>query len=85
MNKECSLSLKRETQALVSLGLSQTEARIYVFLEKSGSREDKDIAKALKLHTKEPISNLEKFQDKQIVQASAQQIIEFSAVPFEKL
>jgi len=70
--------------ALASLGLSQTEARIYVFLEKSGSNENAEIARALKLHTKELVSSLRNLQDKKIVKVSAQQTVEFSAVPFEK-
>jgi len=79
------LSLKRVTQALVSLGLSQTEARIYVFLEKTGSHKDVEIANALKLHGKELISCLKSLQDKKIVEVSAQQTSEFSAVPFKEV
>jgi sugar-specific transcriptional regulator TrmB len=71
-------------KALQSLGLSQTEARIYVFLEKSGSHEDVGIAQALKVSTKKLISSLKKLQDKKLVKASDQQTVEFSAVPFEK-
>lgn len=71
-------------KALQSLGLSQTEARIYVFLEKSGSHEDVDIAQALKVNTKRLVISLKNLQDKKIVQASVQQAVEFSAVPFEK-
>ena len=82
--KVCRLSLKRVIEALVSLGLSHTEARIYVFLEKSGSHVDVDIAQALKLSTKELAGSLKNLQDKKIVEASAQQAVEFSAVPFEK-
>lgn len=82
--KACRLSLKRVIEALVSLGLSHTEARIYVFLEKSGSHADAAIAQALKLHTKELINSLKNLQNKKIVKASAQQAVEFSAVPFEK-
>ena len=78
------LSLKRVIEALVSLGLSHTEARIYVFLEKNGSRESIDIAQALKLHTKALTRDLRNLQDKQIVKASAQKTVEFSAVYFEK-
>jgi sugar-specific transcriptional regulator TrmB len=78
------LSLKRVLKVLESLGLSQTEARIYVFLEKSGSHEDVAIAQALKVNTKKLISSLKKLQDKKLVKASAQQTVEFSAVPFEK-
>jgi sugar-specific transcriptional regulator TrmB len=82
--KVCELSLKRVFKTLESLGLSQAEARIYVFLEKNGSHKDIDIAHALNLHWKEFVSNLKKLQDKKIVKASAKQTIELSAVPFEK-
>jgi sugar-specific transcriptional regulator TrmB len=80
----CRLSLKRVIEALVSLGLSYAEARIYVFLEKNGSHNDLAISQALKLCAKELASSLKKLQNKKIVQASAQQSIKFSAVPFEK-
>jgi len=78
------LSLKRILKALESLGLSKTEAQIYVFLEKNGSHEDRDIAQALKIHSKVLISCLKNLLDKQIVKVSAQRTVEFSAVPFEK-
>jgi sugar-specific transcriptional regulator TrmB len=78
------MSLERVLRALESLGLSNIEARIYVFLEKSGSHEDVDIAQALKVNTKKLISSLKKLQDKKLVKASDQQTVEFSAVPFEK-
>lgn len=77
------MSLKRVIEALVSLGLSQTEARIYVFLEKNGSHEYVDIAQALKLDTKELSGSLKNLQNKKIVKAFAHQYIEFSSVPFE--
>ena len=83
-NEADKLSLEQVLKALQSLGLSQIEARIYVFLEKSGSREDVDIAQALKINMKRLLINLKTLQDKRIVQASAQQTVEFSAVPFEK-
>jgi len=82
--KVCELSLKRVFKTLESLGLSQTEAKIYVFLEKNGSHREIDIAYALNLHGKEFDISLKKLQDKKVVKASAKQIIEFSAVPFEK-
>ena len=84
LNEADKLSLERVLKALQSLGLSQTEARIYIFLEKNGSRESIDIAQALKLHTKELTRGLKNLQDKQIVKASAQKTVKFSAVYFEK-
>jgi sugar-specific transcriptional regulator TrmB len=69
---------------LESLGLSQPEAQIYVFLEKNGAQKNRDIAKALKICTNELIISLKNLQDKKIVQASVQQTVEFSAVPFKK-
>ena len=69
---------------LESLGLSQPEAQIYVFLEKNGAQKNRNIAKALKIRANELIVSLKNLQDKKIVQASTQQTIEFSAVPFEK-
>ena len=78
------MSLKRIFKALENLGLSQKEAQIYVFLEKNGAQKNRNIAKALKIRTNELIISLKNLQDKKIVQASTQQTIEFSAVPFEK-
>jgi sugar-specific transcriptional regulator TrmB len=78
------LSLKRIFKALEHLGLSLIEARIYVFLEKNGAQNDKDIAKALKIRENELIRSLKILQDKQIVKASVKETAEFSAVAFEK-
>ncbi len=78
------MSLKRVVEALISLGLSRTEAQIYVFLEKNGSHGVIEIAQALNLHTKGLAKSLENLQKKQIVQVSAMQTIMFSAMPFEK-
>ena len=78
------MSLKRVLKVLESLGLSQPEAQIYVFLEKNGAQKNRNIAKALKIRANELIVSLKNLQDKKIVQASTQQTIEFSAVPFEK-
>ena len=78
------MSLKRVIEALVSLGLSKTEARIYVFLEKSGSHNYVDMSRALRLRARKLVSSLKNLQNKKIVQVSAQQAVEFSAVPFEE-
>jgi sugar-specific transcriptional regulator TrmB len=78
------LSLKRIFKALEHLGLSLIEARIYVFLEKNGAQNDKDIAKALKIRENELIRSLKILQDKQIVKASVKETTEFWAVAFEK-
>ena len=78
------MSLDRILKALESLGLSRTEARIYVFLEKTGSHEDVDIARTLKLQTTELISSLKVLLDKKVVKASSKETTEFSAVSFEK-
>jgi sugar-specific transcriptional regulator TrmB len=78
------LSLKRIFKALERLGLSRVEAQIYVFLEKNGAQNDKDIAKALKIRENELISSLKILQDKQIVKASTKETTEFWAVAFEK-
>ena len=78
------LSLKRIFKALENLGLSKKEARIYIFLEKNGAQKESFIAQALKLHTKELTRGLKNLQDKQIVKASAQKTVEFSAICFEK-
>ena len=78
------MSLKRVLKALGSLGLSQPEAQIYVFLEKNGAQKNRNIAKALKIRTNELTISLKNLQDKRVVKASAQETVEFSAVPFEK-
>jgi sugar-specific transcriptional regulator TrmB len=82
--KDSKLSLKRIFRALESLGLSQKETRIYVFLEKNGAQKGSFIAQALKIRTDELISSLKKLQDMKIVKASSKETTEFSAVSFEK-
>ena len=78
------MSLERVIKALESLGLSHMEARIYVFLEKTGAHEDVEIAQALKIHMKELTNSLKILKDKRIVEASLKETSMFSAVSFKK-
>lgn len=75
------MSLERIIKALVGLGLSRSDAEVYVYLAKKGPRKVVDLAKAL-IHNKQRIySNLRNLQTIGLVtkvQAT------FSALPFEK-
>ncbi len=86
LNEGCGLlSLERIFRALVSLGLSELEARVYVFLAKKGPCKERDIAESLKLYKKQLYRSLKTLQDKDVVRATGAHPHEFSATSFEEV
>jgi sugar-specific transcriptional regulator TrmB len=72
-------------QALVKLGFTETEAKVYVQLTTEGPQSSKDIAKALNLHTRQICTSLKKMQTRGFVKANQKCLTPFLAVPFEKV
>jgi sugar-specific transcriptional regulator TrmB len=72
-------------KALVKLGLSQTDAEVYVFLATKGPQKAREVANALKMHKRQLYRSLKKLQNKGIVSSTAEHPARFSAVPFEKV
>jgi sugar-specific transcriptional regulator TrmB len=79
------LSQKRVLKALVSLGLSQTDAEVYVFLATKGPQKARSIATALEMYKRKIYRSLKSLQSKEIVNANLGSPAQFSAIPFDKV
>lgn len=79
------MSLARILKALVSLGLSQTDAEVYVHLATTGPATAKKIINGLTINKRQVYRSLKRLQNKGITIANDKQPSEFSAVPFEEL
>ena len=78
------MSLERIFKALVSLGLSQTDARVYIFLALKGPKKARNIVDNLKINKQQIIHSLENLQNKGIIIADLDKKNTFSALPFEE-
>jgi sugar-specific transcriptional regulator TrmB len=72
-------------QALVKLGFTETEAKVYVQLTTEGPQSSSDITKALNLHMRQICNSLKKMQSRGFVEANHKYQTPFVAVPFEKV
>ena len=79
------MSLARIIEALVSLGLSQTDAEVYVHLATTGPATARNITDTLAINTRQIYRSLKRLQNKGITTANTERPSEFSAVPFEEL
>jgi sugar-specific transcriptional regulator TrmB len=77
------LSLERILKALVSLGLSQTDAQIYIYLAKEGPAKARTIINGLTINERRVYRSLKCLQNKGITIANNGRPFEFTAVPFE--
>jgi len=79
------LSLERIFKALVSLGLSQTDARVYIHLATKGPAQARNIVKVLTINNRQIYRSLKRLQDKGVIIANNEHPVEFSALPFEEV
>jgi sugar-specific transcriptional regulator TrmB len=79
------LSLKQALKTLKNLGLTETEARVYVYLSKKGPLEEKDLVDLLKLTKHQLCLSLENLVTKGMVRAVPERSIKYFAIPFEKV
>jgi sugar-specific transcriptional regulator TrmB len=77
------LSLKRIIKVLASLGLSQTDVQIYIYLATEGPAKVRNIIKGLTINERQVYRSLQRLQSKGVTIASDERPFEFSAVPFE--
>jgi sugar-specific transcriptional regulator TrmB len=75
------LSLELIIKALIGLGLSRSDAEVYVYLAKKGPQKTVDLAEALNLSRKKIYSSLKNLQNKGLVTKGRTM---FSALPFEE-
>ena len=78
------LSLERVFKALTSLGLSESDARVYMFLALKGPKKPDKIVDKLKISNKQIIQSLKNLQNKGIIIAELKNQNGFSALPFEE-
>lgn len=79
------LSLDRVLKSLVSLGISQSDAEVYIYLAKEGPKKVGDLANALELSRQQLYLSLKKLREKQIVKTSDDRPSIFSAIAFEEV
>ncbi len=78
------MSNKRVMKALTSLGLSQTDAKVYLYLATSGPQKAEKIGDVLQLKEQLLHQSLEKLKGKRVVSSYFQKSVLFSALPFRK-
>ena len=65
------------------MGLSQTDAHVYIYLATNGPNKARTIVDYLKVNKGQVYKSLSRLQNKGVTIASNERPIEFSAVPFE--
>ena len=79
------MSEERPLKTLMTLGLTEMDAKVYIFLSKKGLQKAIDISKSLKMNKEQLYRSLKKLQTKGIVTSTLEHPARFSAVPFEKI
>jgi len=78
------LSLERILNIMLSLGLSQTDAKVYIYLASKGPMKARDIICNLKINKQQLYRSLKKMRNKGIVNSSQGFPTIFSTESFEK-
>ena len=78
------MSLERVFKALLSLDLSQTDAKVYVFLALTGPKNTLNIVNNLKISKQQISQSILNLQNKGVIISDLENQSEFSALPFEK-
>lgn len=71
-------------KALRNLGLSQTDAEVYIFLANEGPQKTEKIAEELKLQEQSLYQSLESLRNKGVVNSTHEYSAFFYALPFDK-
>ena len=79
------MSLERIIEALVGLGLSQTDAEVYVHLAIKGPETARKISDSLSINRRQIYRSLKNLQNKGIALINSEIPSEFSALPFERV
>ena len=79
------MSLERVLKALIGLGLSQTDAEVYVHLATVGPTTAKNIINNLKVNKRQIYRSLKALQQKGIASGNDEYPAKFSAVSFEQV
>lgn len=79
------MSLERIIEALVGLGLSRTDAEVYVHLATKGPETARKIIDGLPINKRQIYRSLKSLQSKGIAMVNSEFPSEFSALPFERV
>jgi sugar-specific transcriptional regulator TrmB len=79
------MSLERIIKSLESLGLSQTDAQVYIYLAATGPKKAKDMINALTINKRQVYRSLKRLRNKGITKTNDKRPLEFTAVPFERV
>lgn len=72
-------------ETLTRLGLSETDAGVYLFLAKDGPKQGRSITKELGLYKQQLYRSLKRLQSKGLVTATLEHPAHFSAMSLEKV
>jgi sugar-specific transcriptional regulator TrmB len=79
------LGLERNLETLTSLGLTRTEAEIYIFLTQNGEQEKQAIAIEFNITTRELSQNLSEMKEKGFIDTKIRKKNTYFALPLEKV
>jgi len=79
------MSLERIFKALIELGLSQTDACVYIYLATKGSKSANQICDALNIKKQIIYPSVKKLRNNRIIAVSSRRPLIFYAVPFEEV
>jgi sugar-specific transcriptional regulator TrmB len=79
------LSLERVVNAIMGLGLSETDALVYVFLAVNGPHKAKEISKKTKFYKEQLYRSLKNLKNKHVVKVSIEYPTVYYAVTFEEV
>jgi sugar-specific transcriptional regulator TrmB len=79
------LSLNRALKALKSLGLTEIDVQVYVYLSKRGPHGLNDLADALKVTNHRLSFSLENLRTRNMVDFTSEPSIRFYAIPLEQV
>ena len=76
---------RRQRVIHTTLGFTETDAQVYVFLTTEGPQHVRDIAEALRIYKRKLYRGLRKLQKKGLVNANQEHPARFSAVAFNEI
>ena len=79
------MSLERVIKVIMDLGLSETDAQVYVFLALNGPHEAKQIIKKMNLYKRKLYRSLKNLKDKDVVKSTFDYPAVFYAISFEEI
>jgi sugar-specific transcriptional regulator TrmB len=79
------LSLERILDILASLGLTQRDAQVYIYLAKKGPHKSIGIISGLGMHKRQFNNSLSRLKEEGIITVSSEHPIKYSAISIERV